>query len=374
MTTIDDADHERIVCIGDTHGDLLGLVHALKAAGLIWCGPGFVDRASACHVGRGRPGVAAAPVTVDARSVGWSGKTACVLLLGDTVDNQRGDDPSGRCALPATQQTLLALLRHLHEQARAAGGRVALVLGNHEVMNIVAPNQERACHALFPSHFVYRRRPQPLCVANAHGRLETDPRWRRILLDALAALDARAVVLIVRGADVVAVCVHGFLDDACCAALGLAPVRARGKERRRQQAIANADAINRLYDDALRHRRGRVFDAIMGRRDSAVAADRLPTWCRASPATLKALPAAARRFFACSTIVKGHDVQPGGEPVVHTMRDGAEAVVFTDVGMSRSMRPASAKRAPVAYSTYEDGKWTSRAWTVRAWPTIEHPA
>ena len=84
----------RIVAIGDVHGALSGLTGLLEATALI--------------DGEGR----------------WSGGNAVLVSLGDLVD--RG--PESRAAMD--------LLRRLQTEAAAAGGRVIVLLGNHEVMNL----------------------------------------------------------------------------------------------------------------------------------------------------------------------------------------------------------------------------------------------
>ncbi len=85
-------DVETIVAIGDTHGEFDTLTHVLRAAGVI-------DEALA-----------------------WSAGDAHLVVLGDVTD--RGADVTRS----------LWLLYRLEREAKAAGGRVHLVLGNHEIM------------------------------------------------------------------------------------------------------------------------------------------------------------------------------------------------------------------------------------------------
>lgn len=368
-TAVEASDHERIVFIGDVHGDLLGLVHCLRHAELISCSPQFGIDASACHTGKGRPLVSSPHVRVSNEEVQWIGRSSCVVLLGDTLDNQRGDDPMGRCAIPGTQQAILALLCHLHRGARAQGGRLCLVLGNHEVLNVCATDQTYACQHMFPSHFLFRGEPQKLCKPAPEGRLATDERWKTIVKATLRELQAQAVLIIANRSRVVAVCVHGFLHDQTCRAMGLRPLSGDAHAKLRG-AVANASLVNRLYDDALFRGRGLVYDAIMG-RGGDIDADKLPTWCRASPSRSFSLPVAALRYFATNAIVKGHDLQHGGVPVVHEA-DGGGVVVFSDIGMSRSMRPPDATESPVGYVVWKDGAWQKHAWVVTSWKTVVH--
>jgi len=84
---------ERVVAIGDLHGDLGGTRAALRAAGAI----GNDDH--------------------------WIGGKLVVVQTGDVLD--RGDD----------EQAILDLLDKLAVEATAAGGAVIELLGNHELMN-----------------------------------------------------------------------------------------------------------------------------------------------------------------------------------------------------------------------------------------------
>lgn len=97
QTTFLETD-SRVVAIGDLHGDLNKAVSALKIAGVL----------SVSDAG--------APV--------WSGGDAVVVQLGDILD--RGDH----------EIQILHLLLRLREQARACGGDVKLLNGNHETLNI----------------------------------------------------------------------------------------------------------------------------------------------------------------------------------------------------------------------------------------------
>jgi len=87
---------ERIVAIGDLHGDLSALRAALRLGGAI-------DEAGK-----------------------WIGQKLVVVQTGDQLD--RGDD----------EPQILDLLERLRAEARAAGGAVYALNGNHEVMNVQA--------------------------------------------------------------------------------------------------------------------------------------------------------------------------------------------------------------------------------------------
>lgn len=83
----------RIVAIGDLHGDLDSTVKALRLAGAI------------------------------DENGHWSGGDLQLVQTGDQLD--RGDQ----------EEAILLLLDRLQDEARAAGGAVYLLNGNHELMN-----------------------------------------------------------------------------------------------------------------------------------------------------------------------------------------------------------------------------------------------
>ncbi|HET7540146.1 MAG TPA: metallophosphoesterase [Polyangiaceae bacterium] len=87
---------ERIVAIGDVHGDVSALRAALRLASAI-------DEAGK-----------------------WIGKNLVVVQTGDQLD--RGDD----------EPQIIDLLARLRDEAKSAGGAVHALNGNHEVMNVQA--------------------------------------------------------------------------------------------------------------------------------------------------------------------------------------------------------------------------------------------
>jgi hypothetical protein len=88
-------DVQRIVAMGDVHGRYSELVLVLKAAEL-------VDE-----------------------DLAWTGGKAHLVLCGDLIDRGHHD------------RFVLNLVRRLQGEAESAGGRVHVVLGNHEVMNLM---------------------------------------------------------------------------------------------------------------------------------------------------------------------------------------------------------------------------------------------
>lgn len=89
---LSELNEERIIAIGDVHGDLDGLKENLRQAGLV------------------------------NNHGDWIGGKQVFVQLGDIVD--RG---------PKSEETWL-YLRKLQEQARGAGGKVIRIVGNHELM------------------------------------------------------------------------------------------------------------------------------------------------------------------------------------------------------------------------------------------------
>lgn len=85
---------ERVIAVGDIHGDYDNFVKILKKAGL-------VDD-----------------------TLKWSGGKTHLVQTGDVMD--RGDDP----------KDVFDLIKRLESEAMEAGGRVHMLIGNHEEMNI----------------------------------------------------------------------------------------------------------------------------------------------------------------------------------------------------------------------------------------------
>ncbi|XP_054790557.1 shewanella-like protein phosphatase 1 [Prosopis cineraria] len=90
------APGRRIVAVGDLHGDLRQTRFALEMAGVL---------------------------SSDGQDL-WTGGETVLVQLGDVLD--RGED----------EIAILSLLRSLDKQARAKGGAVFQVNGNHETMNV----------------------------------------------------------------------------------------------------------------------------------------------------------------------------------------------------------------------------------------------
>lgn len=106
---------ERIIAIGDVHGDFDFLIHLLKIARVIE------------NIGEGK--------------YKWIGGQTHVVQLGDVIDSCRPEHY--QCSEmnimendKAEDMKIIDFLDNLHKQAIIAGGAVISLLGNHELMNI----------------------------------------------------------------------------------------------------------------------------------------------------------------------------------------------------------------------------------------------
>ena len=113
---------ERLVAIGDLHGDLKITIAALKLAGVI--------------------GQNITPT--NALSAKWTGGNTVVIQLGDQMDRARPGDWKNDCIEDysdvwedeGSSLIIMRLLESLNQQARKFGGKILGALGNHELMNV----------------------------------------------------------------------------------------------------------------------------------------------------------------------------------------------------------------------------------------------
>lgn len=114
---------ERIVAIGDVHGDLLFLVELLKIARVIE--KNIIDG-----------------MDDDINSYHWIGGKTYVVQLGDQIDSCRPTNflcsEPGRVINDKAEDTkIIKFMDELDVQAKKYNGRVISLLGNHEILNIL---------------------------------------------------------------------------------------------------------------------------------------------------------------------------------------------------------------------------------------------
>lgn len=102
----------RIIVIGDLHGDMEMTIRALKISKL-------VDD-----------------------DMNWIGNDTVVVQIGDQVDRCRPtqfkcDDPRATINDEGSDVKILKLFTELHSKALKSGGAVYSLLGNHEIMNVI---------------------------------------------------------------------------------------------------------------------------------------------------------------------------------------------------------------------------------------------
>ena len=103
---------ERIIVMGDLHGDMQETIKSLKLAGLV-------------------------KYNSKKNSVKWTGGNTVLVQVGDQIDRCRQQP----CSIPSNNDEnsdirILKLFTELHTQATKEGGAVYSVIGNHEVMNV----------------------------------------------------------------------------------------------------------------------------------------------------------------------------------------------------------------------------------------------
>lgn len=250
----------RIVAIGDLHGDLAATRAVLKLAGAI-------DDKDA-----------------------WIGKDLMVVQTGDEID--RGDD----------DRRIIDLFDRLAGEAKAAGGAVVALNGNHEVMNVQLDFR-------YVTEGAYRE------FSGVPGAITTDPRIERLP----EAQRPRAGVFLPGGPyakklaqrDLVAV-----IGDTVFLHGGLLPKHLRyGVDRMNREVRAWMDGSAREVPAIVTSEDGPIW---LRRYSAAADAED----CKVLKETLALIPA--------KRMVVGHTVQRGG---INSACD--EAVWRIDVGLSK---------------------------------------
>ena len=326
---IDLDHHQRVVTIGDVHGDMGTFIGTLARAGLVDVPKATMRAALKCH----RPAAAdkdrslrwKRPLTPQqASSITWSGGKAAVLFLGDVLDNRRGShqDIMGVCATAGTQTQILELLYELQSQAAAQRGRVVFILGNHDVAN-ATPGPSTYCDNYAPQYMIKSSSTASrgehtteneseagyysTCTKEKGGFSEEHVRHIRWHMHRLHAVAVARVETNSGGSFLV---MHGGLTRESlhffCSKDMVEKYRLVPKEHQR-----NLKRINALFFDALelsrrrsrpRHNRSDAMGIVYGH------ARLMPTMCRPN-ATDPSCARAMKSLFGTSRVVKAHDTQ-----------------------------------------------------------------
>ena len=339
---IDLDHHQRVVTIGDVHGDMGTFIGTLARAGLVDVPKATMRAALKCHL----PAVTTnkdstlsrwkRPLTPhQASSITWSGGKAAVLFLGDVLDNRRGShqDIMGVCATAGTQTQILELLYELQSQAAAQQGRVVFILGNHDVAN-ATPGPSTYCDNYAPQYMIpsSRSRGEPAtenaseagyystCTKGKSGFSDEHVRHIRWHMHRLHAVAVARVETNSAGSFLV---MHGGLTRESlhffCAKGMVKKYRLVPEEKEHQR---NLKRMNALFFDALELRgAARGWDRSLSRRRSRPRHNRsdamgivygharlMPTMCRPD-ATDPSCARAMKSLFGTSRVVKAHDTQ-----------------------------------------------------------------
>lgn len=373
--------HRIVYCIGDVHGDLRALLRTMRLAGVIRYGtdlpPGTERRlredveaavescpAPSNATNHHRVGF---PLTKEqVGSIEWVGGTSAVVLLGDVLDNRRGAaaDPWGVCAMSGTQPLVLEIIETLKVRAHEAGGKVVLVLGNHDVANTM-PGETHFCRNYAPQHTTYTRDAEVHATCKNGGFSERHARFVRERLTRL-----RAVALLrIRWDNGAILAAHGGFVHLARLASELAggeyelkaATESDTAEKVEYIVRQNVGAINRLYCDAMLpraedgRRKSRRRNA---RRTLASLGTLVPTWCR--PEQIDD-PVTMLRYFGTRRMVVAHTVQKDGANCTG-LTPGAEvtmpevALCRADVGMSRAFESTRNIAEVVRFILKDDGR------------------
>jgi hypothetical protein len=115
----------RLIAIGDVHGDLNATIKALKLANVI--------------------SLSIPNNSMDINKINWTGGNTVVVQLGDQIDRVRpsnlinnicSDDDPDLYQDEGSDLKIISLFNKLHQQAISQGGACLSILGNHELMNV----------------------------------------------------------------------------------------------------------------------------------------------------------------------------------------------------------------------------------------------
>ena len=325
--------------IPDIHGDLKALTLSLCATSCVDIPESVLHAATYCPDSARADDRGGTHLSVQqVQSIRWIGDNDIIFVLGDVLDNRRRvqDDPYGVCGLEGTQYQILAIMQHLQDAARSAGGDLVWILGNHDYENAVPPpySSSSFCRAMAPLH---------LCDGFGYTQ---DHRER--VTRAMQNMSACAVATLRHGRNALMIA-HGGLNKDVISAL---QAGARAGVLTWQAGVLddNLYEINAIYARALYDHCETCLQFL---KDNAST---LPHWCRTKNLSLDDLRALREAFDGRLTysLVKSHDVQiSNGRPdpkckhadgSTTRASDGVAAIgdgtiCMLDSAMSRAFRP-----------------------------------
>ena len=334
-------DHTAVYFCGDLHGDLHVLLEVLRHTGLATVTKKMLDDAKECPRSQREEERLTNPKRDDLKKLEWSGGMSAIVFLGDVVDNRREHkhDPYGVCAYGDAEENILHILTALQEGARRVGGRVAVVLGNHDVANVV---QGIDCTRYSPMHH---------CIKDTINFTDD---WRLFVQEKINELQAPASLLIYKEGKPYGIAVHGLVCEDfwvkhsslkdVAETLSLTKDALAGEinvdedHDVKNDFAAQVRLMNYLYDGLVNFR-GKHLDWYnqLGRKQNMS-----PTWCRGfqrddeDEAAYKARLAQAREYvgrFDISHIFKAHDAHKEDRPFC--TEEEKVSICFTDMAMSR---------------------------------------
>lgn len=128
---------DRIIVLGDIHGDYDVAIEMLKAGKVIK----ILDKNDSDYIANTNTNTNANADNYNYTNIKWTGKDTVVVQVGDQIDRCR---PKGTYQCnhelgtdndEASDIKILHLFNYLHQEAEKEGGKVISLFGNHELMN-----------------------------------------------------------------------------------------------------------------------------------------------------------------------------------------------------------------------------------------------